>query len=254
MTYCLALNVAEGVVMLADTRTNAGVDNISTYPKLFTWERAGDPSGVGPIGRALGVMTAGNLSVTQEILSLVEEEIASNGPNQDGGLETILSAPNMFRVATRLGELMTDVQARRGPQLAGAGVASGASMILAGQIGAAPTRMFLIYSAGNFIEAQRDTPFLQIGEFKYGKPILDRMLTQQTPMNDAVTAALLSMDATLRSNLTVGLPVDLAVLTPGALSWRRRRVEADDPTYREISNRWGEHLREGFKSTPNLPW
>ena len=248
MTYCLALNLDAGLVMLADSRTNAGVDNISTFGKLFTWST---PPGA-QTSRWIGIMTAGNLSVTQEILSLIEEENAANGVNQDGGLETILSASSMFRVAQRVGVLMADVRGRWGAQLNAAGVSPGASMLLAGRIGAAPAKLFLIYDAGNFIEATPDTPFMQIGELKYGKPILDRVATPSLPLEDGVKAAVLSMDATLRSNLSVGLPLDLAVLPSGATEWRKRRIEADDEIYQAISNGWGDHLRSGFQTLPQL--
>ena len=245
MTYCLALNLNAGLVMLADSRTNAGVDNISTFGKLFTWSSAAD-------SRMIGMMTAGNLSVTQEILSLIEEENAANGANQDGGLETILSAPSMFRVAQRVGNLMADVQGRWGARLSGAGVASSASILLAGRIGTGPAQLFLVYDAGNFIEATADTPFMQIGELKYGKPILDRVVTPHLPLEDGVKAAVLSMDATLRSNLSVGLPLDLAVLPTGAAEWRKRRIEAEDETYQAMSQGWGDHLRAGFQTLPML--
>lgn len=250
MTYCVGLCVNEGLVMLADSRTNAGVDNISVYSKLFTW--IGAP-GVQP-PRALAVMVAGNLSVTQEMMSLIEEENAANGPMQDQGLETILSAPSLFRVADRLGRLMADVQNRRGPGLAAAGVSSGASLILGGQIGTDRPRLFLVYQAGNSIETTADTPFMQIGEFKYGKPILDRVVRPETSLSDGVKAALLSMDATIRSNLTVGLPLDVALLPVDSFAFTRRRIEADDPVYREISKGWGDHLRSGFQGIPDLPF
>lgn len=248
MTYCLALNLNEGLVFLADSRTNAGVDNISSFCKLFTWSVPADA----PNARALAAMTAGNLSITQEVLSLIDEENLANGPAQDGGLETILSAPNMFRVAQRVGTLMTEVQARRGPQLAAAGVASEASMLIGGRLAGRPTRLFMVYSAGNWIEATSDTPFMQIGELKYGKPILDRVVRVETPLQIGVKASLLSMDATLRSNLGVGLPLDLAVLPTGAADWSRRRIEENDQTFQAISQGWGAHLRAGFDTVPDL--
>lgn len=252
MTYCLALNLDAGLVMLADSRTNAGVDDISTFGKLFTWTSAGSSEPGGPAPRSIAVMTAGNLSITQEILALTEEEFALGDPGPDGP-ETILNAPNMFRVADSFGRKMIDVQARRGGALSTAGVSAATSLIVAGQVGAEPSQIFLVYQAGNFIESTRDTPFLQIGETKYGKPILDRVLTPATSIEDGVRAALLSMDATLRSNLSVGMPLDLAISRTGVLGWAQRRIAADDAVYRQISEAWSTHLRAGFAAIPELP-
>ncbi|MEL6980510.1 MAG: peptidase [Pseudomonadota bacterium] len=249
MTYCLALNLDQGLILLADSRTNAGVDDISVFGKLFTWSLPGAADSGGPEARTLGLMTAGSLSITQEIVALTEEEIDTAAD----GVETIATAPSMFRVAEAFGAKMRDVQNRRGPQLAAAGVSSAASMIVAGKIGAGPGEIFLIYQAGNFIEATRDTPFLQIGETKYGKVILDRVLTAETPLSDGVKAALLSMDGTVRSNLSVGAPFDLAVSATGAHGWLRRRIEADDPVYKQLSDQWSDQLRAGFMALPELP-
>lgn len=250
MTYCLALNLDAGLVLLADSRTNAGVDHIATFSKLFTWS---SPGGPGAAPRAIAVMVAGNLSVTQEILALNDEEIANSRFDPDNAPETILTAPNMFRVADSFGRKMVDVQNRRGPALTAAGVAAASSMIVAGRIGDEPARIFMVYQAGNFIEATRDTPFLQIGEAKYGKPILDRVLGVSTSIEDGVRAAILSMDATVRSNLSVGAPLDLAVSRGGGHDWTRRRIEAHDPVYQQISNSWAEHLKAGFATIPELP-
>lgn len=250
MTYCLGLGLDAGLVFLADSRTNAGVDNISTYRKLFAWSAQGGQREP----RALAVMTSGNLSVTQEVIALAEEEIAANGPDQDGGLVTILSAPSMFRVAERLGGLMQDVQARRGPSLAAAGVSSEASLIVGGQIGAAEPALYMIYSAGNFIQATADTPYFQIGEFKYGKPILDRAAKPGVPLADGVRIAALSMAATLRSNLSVGMPLDLAVLPVGAHVWSMRRIEAEDAAFAAIASGWDAYLRNGLSTLPTLAY
>lgn len=251
VTYCLALNLDQGLVLLSDSRTNAGVDNISTFGKMFTWSSLGGVDGAPP--RAVAAMVAGNLSITQEVMDVVDEHLAAAAAQPQNGLETVLSAPTLFRVADYFGRLMADVQARRGPGLSAAGVSSGASLIVAGQIGPQPPGIFLVYAAGNFIEATRDVPFLQIGEFKYGKPILDRVVSPEMTLSHGVSAALLSMDATLRSNLSVGLPLDLAVLPSGAAVWSRRRVSADDVVFRQISDGWAEHLKAGFQNIPDLP-
>ncbi|MEO1329945.1 MAG: peptidase [Pseudomonadota bacterium] len=251
MTYCLALNLDAGLVLLADSRTNAGVDNISTYGKLFTWSVPREA----PNARVVGIMTAGNLSITQEVLALIEEENAA-APPADGSPvpDTILTAPNMFRVAQRVGQLMAEVQGRQGPALGAAGVSSAASLLLAGQIGAERTRLFLIYPPGNFIESTPDTPFMQIGELKYGKPILDRSVSVQTSLETGVKAAVLSMDATLRSNLSVGLPLDLAVSEAGSLGWRLRRIEEADADLQKIRTHWRDQLNAGLETTPALPF
>lgn len=243
MTYCVALNLNEGLVLLADSRTNAGIDNISTFSKMFTWTV---PSGTDH-SRAIALMTAGNLSITQEIIGLINEE------NNFNAEHSILRAPSLFRVTERVGQLMSEVQARRGPNLHASGVSAGASIIVAGQVVGEPTRLFMVYTEGNFIEATDDTPFMQIGEFKYGKPILDRTVDPSLPLQDGVKAALLSMDATMRSNLSVGMPVDLAVLTAGNTDWVQRRFTRDDTVFQELSETWSEHLRTGFQAMPPVP-
>ncbi|MEM7190801.1 MAG: peptidase [Pseudomonadota bacterium] len=241
MTYCLALKTDAGLVMLADTRTNAGVDNISTYRKSFTWEVPGE--------RALCLMTAGNLSITQGILTRIGEMIgrANNGEN----VETILNAPSMFRVAQIVGDLMKEMQDRYRISLINQGVGAEATVMVCGQRAGGAHRIYMVYSPGNFIEATLDTPFLQIGERKYGKPVLDRMITPATSIEDALKAAFVSMDATLKSNLSVGLPLDLVVIPAGSLSISvNRRVQASDADWQAISSGWSDALRTGFDALP----
>ncbi|MEQ9143017.1 MAG: proteasome-type protease [Parvibaculaceae bacterium] len=238
MTYCVGLLLNDGLVFLSDTRTNAGIDNISRYRKMFTWEVPGE--------RSIVLMTAGNLAVTQAIVSLLEEGIADE---EGSGIKSILAAPTMFRIAEIVGEAALSVQDKYRDSLAQMKEQGGATMILGGQRAGGAPRLFLIYSAGNFIEATEDTPYLQIGEHKYGKPILDRVITPETSLDDAVKAVLLSMDSTLRSNLSVGMPLDLAVLpTDTCRISERRRIEPEDEGFKALSDAWSQSLRDAFSS------
>ena len=241
MTYCVAIKLNQGLVCLADTRTNAGLDNISKYRKMFTWAV--------PDERVITMMTSGNLAITQAVISQLQEAL----DRPKGGIETIFTAPTMFRVAEVVGTAMRNVQAQFGPGLAASGQGSDASIVLAGQRAGGDSRLFLIYSAGNFIEATDDTPFIQIGEHKYGKPILDRVITPETPLEDGRVAVLLSMDSTLRSNLSVGMPLDLAVMRTGQFDFAElRRIEEDDQEYRELSQGWSNELRRAFTEMRQL--
>ncbi|MBN2905365.1 MAG: proteasome-type protease [Rhodobacteraceae bacterium] len=235
MTYCLALKLTEGLVCLSDTRTNAGVDNVAKYRKMFTWEVPGE--------RVITMMTAGNLAITQAVMSLLQENIDNPEPE----IETLYNAPTMFRVAEIVGDAMRVVQTQYGPGLSAMGESAMSSIILAGQRIGGKTRLFHIYSAGNFIEATDDTPYFQIGEHKYGKPILDRVITSDTPLDTAITAALLSMDSTLRSNLSVGMPLDLAVMRADRIGFAQlRRIEENDTNFQHLSESWSAALRNAF--------
>lgn len=233
MTYCVALKLNEGLVLLSDTRTNAGIDNVSKYRKMFNWAVPGE--------RAIALMTSGNLSVTQAVISQLQESI----DNAAEGVETILTAPSMFRVAELVGDAMRNVQVRYGPALTAANAS--ASIVLAGQIKSRSLRLFMVYSAGNFIEATDDTNYLQIGEIKYGKPILDRVVTPETSIEDGLIAVFLSMDSTMKSNMSVGMPLDVAVIRADTCAFEQyRRIEADDPKFIELSTEWSEALRDSF--------
>lgn len=238
MTYCVGLLLKAGIVLLSDTRTNAGLDNIATYRKLFTFEVPGD--------RAIAIMTAGNLSVTQTTLARLEEAM-SDDPDADPA-NSILTAPTMLRVAEIIGQTLSEVRGEIAGRMAGSERIAGASMIVAGQRRGGGMRMFLIYQEGNFIEATEDTPFLQIGEHKYGKPILDRVVSPDLGLEDARKAVLLSMDSTLRSNLSVGMPLDLAVIAEGDLRiTERTRIEAGDARFAAMSEAWSQALRDAFR-------
>ncbi len=243
MTYCMGVKLDAGIIMMSDTRTNAGLDNISRFRKMFTWEEPGE--------RVLACCCAGNLSITQGVLSQINSAIASS--RQDSSIETIMNSATLFRSAQLIGDAMKDVQAHYSHTLQAAGVGSGASILFAGQRKGGEARLYLIYSAGNFIEATPDTPFLQIGEHKYGKPILDRLITPKTPMGTAMKAVFLSMDSTLRSNLSVGLPLDLAVIDPVNIRFAtNRRIESDDEEFGAISAGWANAIRNAFDTLPEV--
>ena len=236
MTYCVGLLLNEGMVCLSDTRTNAGLDNISTYRKMFVFENPGE--------RCFIVMTAGSLSVTQTTIARLHE--AMDDPEATAETSVIL-APTMLKVAEIIGNTLAAVRTEIQEKLSAQNQSASASMIVAGPRRGGGMRMFLIYPEGNFIEATDDTPFLQIGEHKYGKPILDRVVRPDTSLHDAQKAVLLSMDSTLRSNLSVGMPLDLAVIERDSLRvTMRRRIEAGDPQFRAMSEAWSNALREGF--------
>jgi len=243
MTYCVAVRVAAGLVLLSDTRTNAGVDNISRFGKMFSWVVPGE--------RAIGIMCSGNLSITQGVITRLEDAIERS--RQDPSIETILNASTMYRIAELVGEAMQGLQDRYRQSIQAEGVGADATIILGGQRKGGRHRLFMIYSAGNFIEATTDTLYFQIGEHKYGKPILDRVLSMGMPLQEVVKAVCVSMDSTLRSNLSVGMPLDLAIIRSDSFDFEaRRRIEADDPRFASISQHWGEALRSAFSTLPDI--
>lgn len=243
MTYCVALRIEAGLVMLSDTRTNAGLDNIGMFRKTFTYEQPGE--------RALALMCSGNLSVTQEVKSRLSR--AMKDAAEDPEIETLLNCKTMHRAAQLVGETMKSVQKDLKEGMSGSNVSLNANMIVCGQRKGGKPRLYLVYSQGNFIEATADTPFFQIGEHKYGKPILDRMIKPTTSLADAAKAVCVSMDSTLRSNLSVGMPLDLTIIPSDSFGFSvRRRIEADDPEFSQISRQWSDLLRQAFDSLPSL--
>ena len=243
MTYCVGLLLQDGMVLLSDTRTNAGLDNISTYRKMFVFENSGE--------RVIAIMTAGSLSITQTTIARLRDAI----DDPEATAETsILLAPTMLKVAEIVGNMLASVRSTVEEKLSAMNQGASASMIVAGQRRNGTMRMFLVYPEGNFIEATEDTPFLQIGEHKYGKPILDRVVKRTTSLPDAQKAVLLSMDSTLRSNLSVGMPLDLCVIERDACKIsQRRRIEAGDKGFRAMSEAWSDALRDGFTRITDLP-
>lgn len=239
MTYCLGILLKQGLVMAADSRTNAGVDYISTFRKLTVFEKPGD--------RVIVMASAGNLGTSQAVISLVGERLGAKR-----GEDSLFRTKSMFNAARIVGRTLREVIKETGEGVADAGGDASASFILGGQIKGRPARLFMVYAAGNFIEATRETPFLQIGENKYGKPILDRTIDFDMPMERAVTAALLSFDSTMRSNLSVGPPIDLVTVLDG-----RQRVNlhaviaADDPYFQKLRKRYGDGIVTLFDRMPD---
>jgi len=242
MTYCVGLKLRAGLVLLADTRTNAGMDNIGRFRKMFVFEEPGE--------RVITLLAAGNLGVTQGVLTRLEAAVRRSKAGEEE--ESILSCDSLYRAAQLVGEAMAEIQQRDRARIEAQGAAADASIIVAGQRRGGQLRLFLIYSAGNFIEATDDTPFLQIGEHKYGKPILDRVIRPETTIEEAVKAALVSMDSTLRSNLSVGMPLDLAVIREGEHRASLLRIEADNADFRQISDTWARALRQAFNDLPTV--
>jgi putative proteasome-type protease len=244
MTYCVALRLRDGLVMLSDTRTNAGVDNIATFAKMHVVEAPGE--------RVIALMTSGNLAITQAVVHHVTDGFKSPSSGQ---IETLQKVPSMFRAAQLAGEAMREVFGTYGAAMEAQNIKFEASLLLGGQIKDRHMRLFEIYAAGNFIEASEDTPFLQIGEHKYGKPILDRAVSYKMELYDAIKLVLVSMDSTLRSNLTVGLPIDLLVYKKDALKVDiRRRLTEDDPYFRKVREDWSTALREAYLRMPRPEW
>lgn len=236
MTYCVGLLLNDGIVLLSDTRTNAGLDNISTYRKMFFFEEPGE--------RVIVIMTAGSLSVTQTTISRLREAVEDPNATEE---TSIMKAPTILMAAAIIGNMLAEVRGEIDEKMNAMNQGVSASMIVAGQRKDGPMRLFLIYPEGNFIQATEDTPFLQIGEHKYGKPILDRVVKMTTSLEDAQKAVLLSMDSTLRSNLSVGMPLDLCLIEKDACAvGRKRRIEAGDEQFRAMSEAWSKTLRDGF--------
>jgi putative proteasome-type protease len=241
MTYCVGILLDRGLVLMSDTRTNSGVDNISVFRKMYRWEVPGE--------RIIAIMTAGNLATTQAVVSLLEER--SKAPLERRN--SLLEAPTMFQVAAEVGKLLQ--QTIRGQQGAHGEQGQGrftASMIVAGQIAGMEPRLFMIYPEGNFIEASFDTPFFQIGETKYGRPILIRGYDRQMSFEDAVKLLMVSFDSTLKANLSVGLPLDLLVIERDTFEVaHERRIAHGDPYFQSISSDWSDALRNAFYSLPD---
>jgi putative proteasome-type protease len=244
MTYCVGLYLNEGLVLLSDTRTNAGIDNIATFRKMHIFEKPDD--------RAIVALTSGNLAVTQAVMNLIVEGF----PNPDTGeIESIYTVPSMFRAAQLVGNTVRHVYKETAREMEAQGVNFEVSILLGGQLKGRTLRLFQIYAAGNFISATEDTPYLQVGETKYGKPILDRALTYNTSITGGTKLVLVSMDSTLRSNLSVGLPIDFAVIKRDTLNVsQRRRITEDDPYFEMIRHSWSNALRAAYQAIPDPEW
>jgi putative proteasome-type protease len=244
VTYCLGLKVAAGLVFASDSRTNAGFDQISTFRKMVVYERPDD--------RFMVLLSAGNLSISQSVREILQVEHIATA---DSEVTTIWNATSMFDAARILGQAVRHVYDVDGPALRAAGIDFGCTLIFGGQIKGEAMRLFLVYSTGNFIEATAETCYFQIGEAKYGKPVLDRMLVPSTPLADAAKCALVSIDSTLKSNLSVGLPIDLVVYEAGSLrSDEMVCIDETNPYFAMIRESWGQRLRDAFHSIESPTW
>jgi putative proteasome-type protease len=244
MTYCCGILVREGLVMFADTRTNAGVDNVSTFRKLHVFQ---DPK-----KRIMAIATAGNLSISQSVVSILTEGF--DNP-ETGERETLMNAPTMFQAAQRVGHVIRTIHATEGKALEASDVTFDVSFLFGGQIMGERMRLFMIYPAGNFIECTTDTPYLQIGEHKYGKPVLDRAVTYEMDIYDALKVGLVSIDSTMRSNLSVGMPIDVLVARrDSCVAELIYRIEPGEPYFSDLRDRWSAALRAAHIGIPRPPY
>ena len=242
MTYCVAMLLDEGLVMAADSRTSAGPDRVSTFQKLAIYEQ--------PNERVFALCTAGNLSITQAVISILEDGMAGKNGHPD-----LMAVETMYGAARIVGRAVREVFDEHGPSLKAHSLDFNASILLGGQVNGGKLRLFEIYAAGNFIEASSDTPYFQIGEIKYGKPVIDRILTPENGLREAAKCALLSFDSTMRSNVTVGPPIDLAIIKRDSQRVALRiRLEEFDPYWQNIRVLWGEGLNQAFASVPDPDW
>jgi len=242
MTYCVGLLVDTGLVMLSDSRTNAGVDQIARFSKMRVFARDGD--------RLIVTLSSGNLSITQNALSVLEQRAR----NTESEL-TLWNATSLFDIARLTGDALREVKTRDAPYLQQNNIDSHANFIVGGQVKGEVPRLFEVYSEGNFIEATPDTCYFQIGESKYGKPVIDRVVKRSTGLLEATKCTIVSFDSTMRSNISVGLPIDLLVYETDALKIRlQRRIEESDPYFQMIHSQWGEGLRRVFAQLPNPDW
>lgn len=241
MTYCLGLNLDSGLILASDSRTNAGLDQVSRYGKMRVFATPGE--------RVIVTLAAGNLSVTQNAMNLLDHR------NTHGGQSlTIDTATSMFEVATLVGDALREIRKRDESYLRDSGIDPTSSFIVGGQIGKEAPRLFLVYSEGNFIESSFDTPYFQTGETKFGKPILDRVITPQTTMLEATKCTLVSFDSTMRSNLSVGPPLELLLYHRDSFAVNRLRLDEDDPYLRTVRVQWNETMRRGVHDLPTPEW
>lgn len=242
MTYCVGMLLDAGLVFLSDSRTNAGVDQISTFRKVTVFERPGE--------RVMVLLTAGNLAISQSVVNVLHEHMQGAGTGA-----SIWSAKNMFEASLEVGEALREIHRRDADAFKEHQIDFNATLIFGGQIGNEPPRLFCIYAAGNFIEATADTPYFQIGESKYGKPILDRVISRSTSLAQGAKCALISMDSTIRSNLSVGVPLDLLSIKRDDLRVQSHvNIDENHAYFRMIRTRWSESLRHAFHEIPDPEW
>jgi len=242
MTYCVAMKLDAGLVFASDSRTNAGIDHISRFDKMRVFGKPGE--------RVIVTLSAGNLSVTQNTLNLLDRRAQEN-PNA----RTLLNVASMYDVAELIGTTMREIKNRDAEYLRQSNIDASATFIVGGQIAGEAPRLFLVYSEGNFIETSHHTPYFQSGEIKYGKPVIDRVLRNDTSLHDAVKLVLVSFDSTMRSNVSVGLPIDLLVYENDKLTVAlERRIEEGDAYFSEIARHWNDGLKQAFAQTPAPDW
>ena len=242
MTYCVAMSLDAGLLFASDSRTNAGVDQIARFSKMRVYAKDGD--------RVIVTLTSGNLSITQNVLSTLEQRMRTGESTL-----SLMNAQSMFDATRLVGDALREVKTRDGPSLVQNNVDSSANFIVGGQVRGEPPRLFQVYGEGNFIEATADTPYFQIGESKYGKPVIDRVITRATSLSAATKCILVSFDSTMRSNISVGLPIDLVSYETDQLRVRmQRRIDESDPYFRMVHEQWGEGLRRVFADLPDPNW
>jgi putative proteasome-type protease len=242
MTYCVAMSLDAGMIFASDSRTNAGVDQIARFSKMRVFSQDGE--------RVIVTLSSGNLSISQNAINVLEQNARTGDGNPHLG-----NAQSMFDVARLLGDALREVKTRDAPYMLQNNIDSYANFIVGGQVRGEPPRLFNVYSEGNFIEATPETCYFQIGETKYGKPIIDRVITRDTTLLDATKCTVVSFDSTMRSNISVGLPIDLLVYEANSLRIRlKRRVEESDPYFQMVHTQWGEGLRRVFAQLPDPDW
>jgi len=242
MTYCVAMCLDAGLIFASDSRTNAGVDQISRFSKMRTFIREGD--------RVIVILSSGNLSITQNAIDVLAQHA-----RHDDDKPNLQNVPSIFDAARLVGDALREIRTREGPYLKQHNIDAGANFLIGGQIKGEPPRLFNVYSEGNFIEATADTCYFQSGETKYGKPIIDRVITPRSSLVDATKCTIVSFDSTMRSNISVGLPIDLVVYEADALKVRlQRRIDETDPYFQMVHTQWGEGLRRVFQQLPPPDW
>ena len=240
MTYCVGVKLEDGLIFACDSRTHAGVDNYAKFCKMTVFDRAGD--------RVLVLLSSGSLAATQAVINVLRQRASGEAPH-------IWSVPSMFDVANLVSDAMRDLERRDGPFLEASDLKFNASFILGGQIGGEDMRLFRIYAEGNFIEAGTDTNYLQTGEAKYGKPILDLAVTSTATLEDATKCVLVSFDSTMISNLSVGMPIDLLCYARDSLRvTMKRRFDEGDPYFDVLTKQWLDGTRRVFRDLPPLQW
>ncbi|HRE13722.1 MAG TPA: proteasome-type protease [Usitatibacteraceae bacterium] len=242
MTYCVALRLDAGMIFASDSRTNAGVDHVSTFTKMKVYEKPDD--------RVIVVLSSGNLAMTQGVVNLLDRHRLA-----PEGTRTIWNVDSLYDAASIVGDALREMQRKDGPFLMQSNIDTGANLIVGGQVKGEPMRLFHVYAQGNFIEATDDTPYFQLGESKYGKPILDRVVSTATPQKEAAKCVLISFDSTMKSNISVGLPIDMLWLPRDALRvGLNQRIREGDPYFTMLRSRWGGGLRRVFGELPDPDW